>query len=428
MKSPIDALLIRLDAIDERLDARRKPRSAPGQLGLFEGQSSGKGVKCGDGWINSNFNCHKGEGAGAARAGSSDELDTDNTETRMAFVKAMRERSVARPGASYTGNSLASALLVLCDKPGLVGSNARRMAKFLMDSNVVTVIDGISPVHQQSSRPGGKTIIKESQVKHLLTEETVAKLEGKEPMVRRIAENVRILKNEINTHEQGIELRREEAKMLGWDTRSQIEEHRTAIKSAKEALQANLSMVGSFFMGRPDAAGLANRNGLLRMRDEPMLDPRWEARSFDDADLTFRIERQVENYGQLGKTDSYTLAGRPPGRNERVFGAFVHEVGHMVHFASGDARGSRPRLPENLQKQIKEVNPDAPLGSNLFAMDSKYFVSDYSATNHLELFAESFTAFVAAPYELRRRSPEIYDWVDETLKKAIASPRVGTAA
>lgn len=420
----LDTLLLRLDAIDERLDARRK-KAAAGQLDLFGG---GEGVKCGDGWINPNFTCHKGKGSAAAPPAPSDELNTEDPDTRLAFMKAMRGRSVARPGASYTGNSLASALLVLCDKPGLVGENARRTAKFLMDSNVVTVIDGVSPMHLQRGRPGTPQRIRDSDVDHLLEEATISKLEAAEPLVRKIAHNVRDLRAKIEINEEGLKLRKEEAKLLGWDTSNQIEEHRASIKWAKEDLQTNYRALAGALMGRPDANGLAGRNGVMRMRDEPSVDYRWEARNLDDADMIFRIERQVENYGGLDRSNSFSLPGKPSKRNEMVFATYIHEVGHMVHFASGDARGNRAKMPENLAKQVKEVNPDAPLGSNLFAIDSKYFVSDYSATNHLELFAESFTAFAVAPYELRRRSPEIYSWVDDTLRKANASPRVGVAA
>lgn len=48
------ALLIRLDALDERLDARRK-KEAEGQLGLF----SQKGEPCGNSWIPRDKTCHK---------------------------------------------------------------------------------------------------------------------------------------------------------------------------------------------------------------------------------------------------------------------------------------------------------------------------------------------------------------------------------
>lgn len=66
----ITALLVRLAAIEARLDARRRAEAA-GQLSLnlaagtpLANKGSGNGEKCGGGWIDPKKTCRKGEGGG----------------------------------------------------------------------------------------------------------------------------------------------------------------------------------------------------------------------------------------------------------------------------------------------------------------------------------------------------------------------------
>ena len=64
MKSRLATLTARLDALQARLDARRRAE-APGQMALdLTGASTGQ--KCGDGWISPRKECRKGAAGGAA--------------------------------------------------------------------------------------------------------------------------------------------------------------------------------------------------------------------------------------------------------------------------------------------------------------------------------------------------------------------------
>lgn len=105
-----DALLIRLDAIDERLDARRT-KAAAGQLDLF----GGKGVKCGDGWIRPDYDCHKSEGAATGpswkpqidQLGAAAELVLRKYQDRLAgYYTKVSELEVAHTKA--TGDLIAA--------------------------------------------------------------------------------------------------------------------------------------------------------------------------------------------------------------------------------------------------------------------------------------------------------------------------------
>ena len=67
-KTVLDSFFARLDALEERFDARRRAE-APGQLGLdfsaaapASRKGPGGGEKCGQGWIDPKKKCHKGEG------------------------------------------------------------------------------------------------------------------------------------------------------------------------------------------------------------------------------------------------------------------------------------------------------------------------------------------------------------------------------
>ena len=369
------------------------------------------------------------EGTAKVAAGA-DELDVSTPEARMAFVKHMRERSISRPGASYTGNSLATATLALCDEPGDVGRNARRMAKFLATSNVLTVVDQIRPDLQPSQRGP----VREADVKHLLSKDVIAKVQSNEERLGRVIGSIDHSKEEINLSRKNKEIIKkgmEEDQRMGWDTPDRVERdrerlkfHDNNIKSYKGTLEIGYRTLGIMLMGVPDAAGLAGRDGILRMRDDPGRDTPWHSRGLDAKRLQSATQAQVGTYGDPGAKTSYTTAGAPGlGRNEQVTSTFIHEVGHMVHFASGDARNTIPKLPQNLESALTSAAPGLFGGGSLVG-DNRFFVSDYSTTNRLEFFAESFVAFVVAPQQLRQRSPEVYDWVDDVLTRANANPVV----
>jgi hypothetical protein len=373
---------------------------------------------------------------GAARKASADELDVSTADARLAFVKRIRERSISRPGASYTGNSLATATLALCDEPGEVGRNARRMAKFLATSNVLTVVDQIRPDLQ----PNQRGPVREADVKHLLSKDVIAKVQGNEERLSRVLEAINYNKEQIKLskkNKETIKKGMEEDQRMGWDTPDRVEQdrerlkfHDDNIKSNKSGLETCYRTLGIMLMGTPDAAGLAGRGGILRMRDDAGRDVPWSSDGLDAKRLQQATQAQVSTYGNHGAKAGYTTAGAPGlRRNEQVMSAFIHEVGHMVHFASGDARNTVVKLPPTLESALTSARPSilrsgVPAVDSVLVGDNRFFVSDYSTTNRLELFAESFVAFVVAPQQLRERSPEVYSWVDDVLSRANANPVV----
>lgn len=355
-----------------------------------------------------------------------DELDVSSGEARLAFAKRLRGRGIARPGASFDANSLASATLKLCDMPGEAGRNARRMARFLNDSNVTIVVDAIRP----DLRPNHRGAVGERHIAHLLTPDAIQKASINNPMVSRLAASIEYCEGQISQSRKNKKLIEEgmkEDKKNGWDTPDRVQDdkdrllfHDKNIKHSKKMLQVNYSKLGALLMGVPAAAGLASRNGTLRLRDDPDSDRPWSPEGPDLEKMTARVQRQVETYGDVGATSTNTVGGGV-GHTEYRLVTFIHEVGHMVQFASGDARNTIPKLSDELKAELKMMEPDAIGGGSLVG-PNKHFVSDYSTTNGLELFAESFVAFVAAPEQLRRRSPAVYAWVDDTLRRATANP------
>ena len=356
-----------------------------------------------------------------------DELVVSTPEARMAFVKHMRARSIARPGASYDGNTLAAATLKLCDQPGEVGRNARRMAKFLMDSNVMVAVDNVAPHLRRDTKIDGP--IKDSDMKHLLSEEVLKKVEVNNPNIRRVAgevifekERVEYVKGQI----RNIKTSMEDDRRMGWDspaaTHEALAHQRHQLQLAKEKLQLGYRTLAAQLMGRPGAGGLAHRNGIICMLDDPDSIP-WSGAGLNPEDLTKRFDKHVSQFGQPGyKGGAYTHSFLAT-RNDKVMATYIHEVGHMVHFASGDTRNTVVKISPALEGNIRDADPGNPLGGLLG--DTRHFVSDYAMTNRLELFAEAFTAFVVAPAALRQRTPEVYEWVDDVLRRAQATPKVG---
>ena len=75
----------------------------------------------------------------------------------------------------------------------------------------------------------------------------------------------------------------------------------------------------------------------------------------------------------------------------------IHEIGHQVHF-KGSGAAAYP-----------------------FAFDPKAmtYVTKYASKNRFEQFAEAFTVYVLDPEGLKLKAPKLYQWVDDTLEKAL---------
>ena len=76
----------------------------------------------------------------------------------------------------------------------------------------------------------------------------------------------------------------------------------------------------------------------------------------------------------------------------------IHEIGHQVHFKGSGA---------------------APLANKFKKMGGMNAVTGYSRKNPRELFAESFEQYVVNPEGLEKNAPRLYNWVEETLNKAL---------
>lgn len=355
-----------------------------------------------------------------------DELDVSTPEARMAFVKHMRARSIARPGASYDGNTLAAALLKLCDQPGEVGRNARRMAKFLMKSNVMVAVDNVAPHLRRDTRIDGP--IKDSDMKHLLSEEVSSKVGVNNPGIMRVIGQVVFEKNRVKYVKEQIQNLKasiSEDRRMGWETpavtQEALEYQKQQLQQAKDKLQLGYRTLAAQLMGKPGAGGLAHYNGILCMLDDPDYIP-WSSAGFNPEDMTKRFDTHVSQFGQPGYKVGVFTHSFLPTRNDQIMATFIHEVGHMVQFASGDTRNTVVKISPALEGNIRDADPGNPLGGLLG--DTRHFVSDYAMTNRLELFAESFAAFVVSPAALRQRTPEVYDWVDDVLRRAQATPIV----
>lgn len=97
---PIQVLQIRLDALEDRLDARRV-KVSPGQLALDltgGGAPGPGGEKCGAGWIDPRKTCRKGAGAAPAAAAKPSRFQQLHQETQ-ARKAAERERAAAEQQA-----------------------------------------------------------------------------------------------------------------------------------------------------------------------------------------------------------------------------------------------------------------------------------------------------------------------------------------
>jgi hypothetical protein len=103
--------------------------------------------------------------------------------------------------------------------------------------------------------------------------------------------------------------------------------------------------------------------------------------------------------------------------SEKALTINLHELGHMVHDTSSrkvrDRYGSsgpeiafRPNAMDLAPANIRQLLRDGrgPTG--------------YSNTNVAELFAESYVGYVVAPDQLRESNPDLYSWVERTMKRA----------
>lgn len=398
-------LSMRLDAVEERLDARRKAKPAPGQLGLFT--EEGNGVKCGDGWINRDFECHKGNGGQESEQDKPQkpnyELDVSTDEKRAAFIDELREYSISGPKARFNSDDLGSMLLTLCDRPGLAGENAKKCANYLYNSGILVTID-------KAYDP----LVKSNDLKHYLSEENIAKLRKVDKT------SVNMLRQVQDAEAEYLSVK---AKMTNPKVSSaERVSHIASYGTAKKNLETLLRSVAPDLLGMPEALGIASvRQRTIKIRDDVLRDNPYNPKfKMIPHVLQAGIELQLLDR-KAGLPGTYTLSEQAKLQNHRVLSTFIHEIGHFVQFDADDKDFS-PLLSGELAAKIekKYMIPLPPTGpwpklealAALVDKDQKNSVSTYALHNQLEYFAETFTAYVIAPDALKRYSPLAYDHVN----------------
>ncbi len=96
---------------------------------------------------------------------------------------------------------------------------------------------------------------------------------------------------------------------------------------------------------------------------------------------------------------------------------YVHEMGHQVHYAAGVPQ-FRGMLPTDLLQRAAQNNMDGikALGE---IKAKTWKPSKYGDSNEYERFAETFVQFVFAPEQLKKASPDAYNWVKAALEKGL---------
>ena len=114
-------------------------------------------------------------------------------------------------------------------------------------------------------------------------------------------------------------------------------------------------------------------------------------------------------WGQTGKTTWKSKEGWAA--------TYVHEMGHQIHWAGGTT-SINDYLPEALRKAAAGRGPEA-----IAAMDElrklRWTPSEYGSSNGYERFAETFVQWVLAPEKLKAANPAAYDWIVDTVSKAM---------
>jgi hypothetical protein len=125
---------------------------------------------------------------------------------------------------------------------------------------------------------------------------------------------------------------------------------------------------------------------------------------------------------KVAYADLWDKTGKTTWKSKEGWAAtYVHEMGHQIHWAGGTT-SITDYLPEALRRVAAGRGPDA-----IAAMGElrklQWTPSQYGGTNLQERFAESFVQFVFDPEGLKRASPAAYDWVADTVAKAMKAAR-----
>ena len=465
--SRVLAVLIRLDALEERLDAKRK--AAPGQLDLFgSGAGPGGGEKCGNSWIDPNKTCRIGQG------GPIDTSQPFSKYTMERIVSGIEARAFTTQGSRHDGTDLALALQKLAESPGLMGEHAREVMAFMDEVRAIAVI-------RQTNEIATKLEVDESKgppawSTQLSPEENMRDLLDWERPRYEAAERGRnwakragiwgdefldALINDKTPHSQGLAAMIKEAR----DGTELDGQPSRAVKRRKELYEQWTEQLRQYNA----AKGTNNEHGhymeTMRKYDQMRNEG---AYLFGGQYMFGRVKGAITESLASHNTGGHywpggnvywkvSMAGRggaalypnevDPGNiqarigqviglpkgaydrpynfsttvhlteSERALTTHVHELGHMVH----DTRSREIRNLVSTGQDSVAFYADsmtrAPAEIHQL-LRQEGGPTPYGNVNMAEMFAESFVGYVMAPDEMRQNKPELYRWVADYLKKA----------
>ena len=350
------------------------------------------------------------------------------------FSKHLEENSFQVPGRSFTGKDLAN--MVNQAAEGLTGEareNIDKLRKFVVDDKQVLFVSTNSndapfkgrgiPKWVQSSKylemldksidfvAWGKTL-------GIFTSwsNSFSKAMGEvEDRIRSMKMNSREYKLEQLKLMKNIKMRQKR----GWKTEDQeweLEHLREKRMNAATKISSMLRNFADVVAVSPGSGASTNPGGrLILMADNKvnMDTPYSRSQKIDSARLQSRVANVIDMRGKANEftdiatldKDTFTFSGKRGERgNDRILMNYVHEVGHQIQF-----RGGVSDPPKNSPSVTRGLAP----GITRYAHESK-----------LETFAEAYVAYTFNPKALRDHDEPLYNWVKETVDKAL--PNAGT--
>ena len=101
--------------------------------------------------------------------------------------------------------------------------------------------------------------------------------------------------------------------------------------------------------------------------------------------------------------------------SQRALTTHIHELGHMVHDTRFREIVETPGMSVTTATFAPDALKRAPAEIRALVRQGKG-PTIYADLNVAEMFAESFVAYVVAPEQMQKTNPELYGWVQETLK------------
>jgi hypothetical protein len=463
-----DALTDRIAALEARLDARR--RVSPGQL-EFDltggGKGPGGGEPCGNSWIDPNKTCRKTQGA---PTGPIDTSAPFSKATMERLVSGIERRAFNTTAARHNGTDLALAMQKLAEAPGLTGEHAREAMAFMEEVGARVIIaptEEFAPqleprlpmpewdIEQEPWRNAanlnaylqerldtakrGRSFAKQTGLwsdallKSLEADrsphgEALAKLmqQGRDGLVQ--ADGTPL--PEATRHQ---ELRRRLAKAV--KDSKELPEGEGRLGAQLLAKQLFLDVRGSSFHGGPDDE-LTKLQGAIR---KALSSSGTNGHYQPGGNIYWKVSMAGKSGSRLDPDEvgvkgmqallSNTIAVQDKRReftfssttglkeSEIALTTHIHELGHMIHDAS--SRKVRERLDvTGTEIAFRSNAMDQATPSIRQIQQQGNGPTRYSNTNVAELFAESYVGYVVAPDQLRQSNPELYDWVERTMKQA----------